>query len=762
MKDLEEQLFVGKAFNDFAGIARGTVLVVENFEQALEWIPDEQKLHKVKYPKIHEFINGVINAGLKVVLVSRFKTKFNVMHIRFIQKIELKGIDTQFFWELYQRKNFDEVDFAMLCERFDSHTGLLALAYQESEWLYENELLRAVHNPTSTSKALWEIITRITQKLKKEEQYVLSALTIWQKPKTQQDIENALQPLGVGKLDTFLFSLRQKLLVQESRTANGLQYDLNPYLAEVYYAFMEDDKNLHTNFLQVKNLPAFQQLSLPAHYDLIQAHKQGDFPTFYRIIHQRRKAKQFDALIESLQKVFFEDSRPETILNEIGITYKQAGKTEESKKAFERAIKLGHISAMNELAIIFKEEKNLPKAKEILEKALEIEPNNVKVLNELAIIYKEEKNLSKAKEILEKALEIAPKDVKTLNELGIVYKTEGNLPKAKEILEKAIKLGHIPAMNELAIIYKTEGNLPKAKEILEQAIKLGNIPAMNELGIIYKTEGNLPKAKEILEKAMELGNLHSYNELAKIYLEDKNYENALKTVERGLKIAPKDTYLLATQKTILKAQKEKEQPKTSPTAGKTTEATSEEMRVLFLWATPIGTSKLNIPEECNATRTALQNTNIKVHERANVNKDEFMNETIDKKPAILHFSGHGRLGQGLVIQNEAKNGIDVLTAFQIETLFKDFTEEFPIQAVIFNACYSQEQAEVIKEYVPCVIGTMEKIKDEHAIAFSKGFYAQLARNPHDIQLAYKRGKTRAITEGADEADFVLFENENEG
>lgn len=733
MKDLEEQLFVGKAFNDFAGIARGTVLVVENFEQALEWIPDEQKLHKVKYPKIHEFINGVINAGLKVVLVSRFKTKFNVMHIRFIQKIELKGIDTQFFWELYQRKNFDEVDFAMLCERFDSHTGLLALAYQESEWLYENELLRAVHNPTSTSKALWEIITRITQKLKKEEQYVLSALTIWQKPKTQQDIENALQPLGVGKLDTFLFSLRQKLLVQESRTANGLQYDLNPYLAEVYYAFMEDDKNLHTNFLQVKNLPAFQQLSLPAYDSIKQDIDNLNFGSLFVEVKKLRNKKEFEPALAYLYYALENPlARQEVILNEIGITYKQAGKLEEAKKAFERALKFNpeDVRALNELAIVYKTEGKLPKAKEILAQAIEL--GHIPAMNELAIIYKTEGNLSKAKEILEKALVIAPKDVKTLNELAIIYKTEGNLPKAKEILENAIKLGHIPAMNELAII--------------------------------YKTEGNLPKAKDILEKAVELGNLHSYNELAKVYLQEKSYEKALQTVASGLKIVPQgaDAYLQRTRDAILKAQKDKEQPKTSQPAGKATETPSEEMRVLFLWATPIGTSKLNIPEECNATRTALQNTNIKVHERANVNKDEFMNETIDKKPAILHFSGHGRLGQGLVIQNEAKNGIDVLTAFQIETLFKDFTEEFPIQAVIFNACYSQEQAEVIKEYVPCVIGTMEKIKDEHAIAFSKGFYAQLARNPHDIQLAYKRGKTRAITEGADEADFVLFENENEG
>lgn len=184
------------------------------------------------------------------------------------------------------------------------------------------------------------------------------------------------------------------------------------------------------------------------------------------------------------------------------------------------------------------------------------------------------------------------------------------------------------------------------------------------------------------------------------------------------------------------------------------------IKILFLWSCPAGVIPIKAIEECHYIRTSVQNVCHIIHviERSNIDKKDFKDSIANENPYILHFSGHGTSGRisGIILQNDVKNGYEIFETHQVEVLFRRIKHKNNTKVVIFNACNSQEQANVICEYVPYVIGTNTNIQDEHAIAFSRGFYSQLAINIENIEDAYYEGVTMACIKGANETDFTLY------
>jgi CHAT domain len=190
------------------------------------------------------------------------------------------------------------------------------------------------------------------------------------------------------------------------------------------------------------------------------------------------------------------------------------------------------------------------------------------------------------------------------------------------------------------------------------------------------------------------------------------------------------------------------------------------LKILMLTANPATTTKLNLDKEYARIGEKLQGKSSQFDltlQRA-VNRTEFKEFTQTVKPAILHFSGHGEESAinspgGLAVQNEDKNGQELLSSSKLEALFEFFIEIFPMKAVILNACYSKEQAETIAKFVPYVVGITAAVKDEYAIAFSTGFYFALDNAADlDLKFAFKSGRAEARSAGAKREDFVLYEN----
>lgn len=198
------------------------------------------------------------------------------------------------------------------------------------------------------------------------------------------------------------------------------------------------------------------------------------------------------------------------------------------------------------------------------------------------------------------------------------------------------------------------------------------------------------------------------------------------------------------------------------------------IKILMFTANPAGTAKLNLDKEHSQIAIKLQEKQSifrLITERA-VDKTSFREKVYREKPVFLHFSGHGEAvdneltqmnlpNGGLIVQNDEHNGYETLSSTVLDVLFEYFKEEgINLNAVVLNACWSENQASAISKHIPFVIGTTQKIKDIFAIAFSVGFYFRLAESyPQiDIPAAFKSGRTAAVVAGASKSDFVIYQN----
>lgn len=113
---------------------------------------------------------------------------------------------------------------------------------------------------------------------------------------------------------------------------------------------------------------------------------------------------------------------------------------------------------------------------------------------------------------------------------------------------------------------------------------------------------------------------------------------------------------------------------------------------------------------------------------------------------------------GIIIYDEDKRDQLTLTTAKLLTLFQQIQQlsDNQLEIVVFNACYSEEQARALSELGLIVIGTSYDVYDGSAIAFASGFYRQLAKGD-DIKRALQIGRM-LITNAQDLNVFVLYQN----
>lgn len=210
-------------------------------------------------------------------------------------------------------------------------------------------------------------------------------------------------------------------------------------------------------------------------------------------------------------------------------------------------------------------------------------------------------------------------------------------------------------------------------------------------------------------------------------------------------------------------------------------------KILMLTSNPKDTGKLQLEKEHSRISSQIQNSqkdnDFPIRFRQAVTLANFSEALLDEKPGIVHFSGHGEMSIAAIKQagNSRGQGFDEETSVSdstgiiltsddgreshfigtsvIRRLFKSMTgrHKIPIQAVVFNSCYSEAQAQAIADIIPNVIGTTSAIKDEAAIAFANGFYSFLTRTK-DIESAWDNGVTQAMAYGEPEERFIYFKN----
>lgn len=180
-------------------------------------------------------------------------------------------------------------------------------------------------------------------------------------------------------------------------------------------------------------------------------------------------------------------------------------------------------------------------------------------------------------------------------------------------------------------------------------------------------------------------------------------------------------------------------------------------RILVVAANPKNTTQLRLAEEVKEINKAIQ----KAQKRSKfevlqpclaATYRDFSQAVLEANPQIVHFCGHGEGEKGLVLEDITGQATFV-DAITLAGLFKLFADQ--VECVLLNACYSEVQAEVIKQHIDYVIGMNQPIGDRAAIEFAVGFYDALGTGK-DYEFAYNFGCNRISLPHIQQADIPIL------
>ncbi len=188
---------------------------------------------------------------------------------------------------------------------------------------------------------------------------------------------------------------------------------------------------------------------------------------------------------------------------------------------------------------------------------------------------------------------------------------------------------------------------------------------------------------------------------------------------------------------------------------------SEKVKILFLSANPLDTSRLRVDKEQreidHELKMSRSRERFELIDAEALRPNDLQQVLLDNEPQIVHFSGHGS-DEGVVLEDEDGNAKPISTA-ALASLFRLFKDK--VECVVLNACYSETQAKAIGEYVPYVIGMSNAIPDEAALQFSTGFYKAIGAGK-SIEFAFDLGINALQLEGLDAAIIPhLIKNKTE-
>lgn len=166
------------------------------------------------------------------------------------------------------------------------------------------------------------------------------------------------------------------------------------------------------------------------------------------------------------------------------------------------------------------------------------------------------------------------------------------------------------------------------------------------------------------------------------------------------------------------------------------------LRILVVASQGPGMDLLNLGEELKQLQGILNRNSGVVLEVLENPRARTLREALEKAPFhVLHYMGHGTFdpatGEGALLLESSDGRQELLSGRHLATKIKDVSS---LRLVVLNACktalasgspannpFAGVAAALLLGGVPAVVAMQANIADQHAIAFSKAFYQQLAR-----------------------------------
>ena len=169
----------------------------------------------------------------------------------------------------------------------------------------------------------------------------------------------------------------------------------------------------------------------------------GNAPAYFQLGTAYEKAKIFPKAMESYQASLTIYPDNIKVLNSLGNLFYNNGKIGDALAAYTLALNLnsGNVNVLNNLGDInLYKLKNTNAARDLLVKAVELDPEYLPALNNLGNYYFITEDIEKAEDIFNVILTKDPSNLLAMGNLAVIYEGRGEKEKAKTMLGKVLKI----------------------------------------------------------------------------------------------------------------------------------------------------------------------------------------------------------------------------------------------------------------------------------------------------------------------------------
>ncbi|AEL18395.1 tetratricopeptide repeat family protein [Borreliella bissettiae DN127] len=246
--------------------------------------------------------------------------------------------------------------------------------------------------------------------------------------------------------------------------------------------------------------------------------------------------------IESFEKAIQIDKNYDTAYYQKGIAEEKNGDMQQAFASFKNAYNLDKKpNYALKAGIVSNNLGNFKQSEEYLNffNANAKKPNEIAIYN-LSISKFENNKLEESLEIINKAIDLNPEKSEYLYLKASINLKKGNYQNAISLYNLVIEKNpeNTSAYINLAKAYEKSGNKSQAISTLEKIINKNNKLALNNLGILYKKEKNYQKAIEIFEKAITNSDIEAKYNLATTLIEINDNARAKDLLREYTKLKP--------------------------------------------------------------------------------------------------------------------------------------------------------------------------------------------------------------------------------
>lgn len=171
------------------------------------------------------------------------------------------------------------------------------------------------------------------------------------------------------------------------------------------------------------------------------------------------------------------------------------------------------------------------------------------------------------------------------------------------------------------------------------------------------------------------------------------------------------------------------------------------IKVLFFAANPVDQKQLRLDEEIRnineKIRLSEYRSSIQLISRWAVRPTDLLQALNEEQPHIVHFSGHGSDTEDIAFMDHDGQSKFVSKVAIVE-LMKTMSNN--IRIVVFNTCFSSNQAEAVTKHIDIAVGISNTINDEGARVFAAQFYSAIGFG-ESIQAAFDQARIALMLEG---------------